>query len=235
MANPAALLESSHIGRLHPDGQRWLLRDVSLAIYPGDRLAVAGPSGSGKTLLLRAMAVLDPIDHGQVAWMSQAVRHDRVPRFRAKAMYLHQRPALLDDTVEAALRQPFALRVHRDKRFERERAVTQLTQLGRDASFLTQRVADLSGGEAQLTALVRALQLDPTVLLLDEPTSALDPETARAVEGLLVDWVAEAASSRAWAWVTHDVAQAGRIAERTVRLRAGRLIEAGQEADGEPA
>ena len=181
------------------------------------------------------MALLDPVDQGQITWKSQAVRHDRVPRLRAKTIYLHQRPALFDDTVEAAVRQPFSLRSHRGKRFDRDRAVAQLARLGRDASFLTQRVANLSGGEAQLTALVRALQLDPAVLLLDEPTSALDPETTGAVEGLLVGWVDEAASSRAWVWVTHDAAQSGRIAARTYRMRAGRLIEPGEEADGEPA
>jgi putative ABC transport system ATP-binding protein len=235
MTTPAALLEARHIGRLHPDRQRWLLRDVSLAIQGGDRLAVAGPSGAGKTLLLRAIALLDPVDQGQILWKSQAVRHERVPRLRAKAIYLHQRPTLFDDTVEAAVRQPFALRAHREKRFDRDRAVTQLARLGRDASFLDQRVANLSGGEAQLTALVRALQLEPAILLLDEPTSALDPETTAAVEDLLVGWVAEAPSSRAWAWVTHDAAQAARIAARTLRMQDGRLSEPGPPADGASA
>jgi putative ABC transport system ATP-binding protein len=235
MASPAALLEAHQIGRLHPDRQRWLLDDVSLAIYPGDRLAIAGPSGSGKTLLLRALALLDPIDRGQITWKSQPVRHDRVPRLRSKAIYLHQRPALLNDTVEGAVRFPFSLRVHRGKRFDRDRAVAQLARLGRDAAFLTQRVANLSGGETQIAALVRALQLDPTILLLDEPVSALDPETARAVEGSLLEWVEETALERAWVWVTHDAAQADRIAQRTVRVRAGRLVDANEVADGEQA
>jgi putative ABC transport system ATP-binding protein len=235
MANPAALLEARQIGRLHPDRQRWLLDDISLVIYPGDRLAIAGPSGAGKTLLLRALALLDPLDRGQITWKSQPVRHDRVPRLRCKAIYLHQRPALWDDTVETALRFPFSLRVHRGKRFDRDRAVAQLARLGRDATFLTQRVANLSGGETQIAALVRALQLEPAILLLDEPISALDPQTAQAVEGLLLDWVSDAASERAWVWVTHDAAQADRVAQRTVRVRAGRLVDSGDVAEGGPA
>jgi putative ABC transport system ATP-binding protein len=96
-------------------------------------------------------------------------------------------------------------------------------------------VSNLSGGETQITALLRALQLDPTVLLLDEPISALDPETARAVEALLLEWVDEAALERAWVWVTHGAAQADRIARRTVRVRAGRFVDANEVADGEPA
>ena len=137
-------------------------------------MAVCGPSGAGKTLLLRALALLDPLDSGEILWTGRPVARDQVPRFRREAIYLHQRSAVLEDNVEAALRQPFSLRVYRQRQFDRDRAVSFLEQLGRDEAFLAKRVRDLSGGEMQITALVRALQLDPTVLLLDEPTSALD-------------------------------------------------------------
>ena len=179
------LLEADHIGRRQPNGPAWLLDDVSLEIEPGARLALAGPSGGGKTLLLRALARLDPLDRGEVRYHGQGIHHDAVPQFRATVIYLHQRAALIEETVEAALRRPFALTVHRQRKFDRRRVAELLSALGREAAFLEKKVAELSGGEIQIAALVRALQLDPKILLLDEPTSALDGPTATAVEQLI--------------------------------------------------
>lgn len=222
------LLEARNLGRRHPDGQRWLLQDVSVEIAGGTRCAVAGPSGSGKTLLLRALAALDPLDSGQICWNGRALRRDALPAFRSTVIYLHQRPALLEENVEAALRRPFMLRVHLRRQFDRPRIVERLEQLGRDESFLTKSVGDLSGGETQLVALLRAMQLDPAVLLLDEPTAALDPQTEAAVEKLVTSWAGDADSPRAFLWVTHDADQSRRVAERTLVLENGRMVGGGR-------
>ena len=228
MPPDAALLEARHIGRRHADGHRWLLEDVSLEVRPGERLAVVGASGSGKTLLLRALALLDPLHRGEVLWRGQPVRRDEIPAFRRQAVYLHQRPALPEDTVEAALRRPFSLRCHRQRRqFDRDRIVRQLGQLGRDESFLAKKVADLSGGESQITALLRAIQLDPALLLLDEPTAALDSRTSRAAEQLLVGWIDESPHRRAFVWVSHDAAQAERFVQRSLCVEGGRVVISG--------
>ena len=189
MSTSNVLLEAQKIGRRPAGAEKWLLADVSLEISAGSTLSVSGPSGAGKTLLLRALAMLDPLQSGRVCWKGHTVRHDAIPPFRAAVIYLHQRAAMLDETVEGSLRRPFTLHVHRHRAFDRSRIVDLLGQLGRDESFLTKCAGDLSGGEIQITALLRALQLEPTVLLLDEPTAALDPHTATAVEELLVRWV----------------------------------------------
>src|SRR5436309_2804807 len=128
------MLEARGLGRR--DGETWLLKDISIVVRPGDRLALVGPSGSGKTLLLRALARLDPIDEGEVRWQGKVVRGEAVPAFRSRVAYLHQRPALFEGTVEDNLRQPYALRTHRAARFDRGRVVDWLATLGRDASFL---------------------------------------------------------------------------------------------------
>jgi putative ABC transport system ATP-binding protein len=86
------LLEACNLGRRHPDGQRWLLQDVSLEIAGGMRCAVAGPSGAGKTLLLRALVGLDPLEAGQIRWHGRAVRRDALPGFRSAVLYLHSGP-----------------------------------------------------------------------------------------------------------------------------------------------
>ncbi len=218
-----ALLEAHNLVRRHPFGERRLLENISLTLHPGDKAAVAGPSGSGKTLLLRALALLDAIDDGQILWHGQPIRNQDVPGFRRRAIYFHQRPSLLADTVEAALRQPLALAIHRRRKFDKQWIVERLAYLDRDEKFLEQKVANLSGGEMQITALLRALQLEPNVLLLDEPASALDPKTASAVEQWLTAWIDQSPDARAMIWVTHDVNQANRVANRTLQMENGRL------------
>jgi putative ABC transport system ATP-binding protein len=91
-----------------------------------------------------------------------------------------------------------------------------LERLGRPPSFLDLEASHLSGGEAQLMALLRALQLDPDVLLLDEPTASLDAATTERVEQLLRRWLAEA--PRACLLVSHDGAQLRRLAGRQLPL-----------------
>jgi len=129
MPSSRLLLEADGIGRRHPDGRTWLFDNVSLAIEPGTRLVLTGPSGGGKTLLLRALARLDPLDRGEVRYHGQGIHHDTVPHFRASVIYLHQRAALIEDTVEAALRRPFALNVHRHRKFDRHQVAELLSAL----------------------------------------------------------------------------------------------------------
>jgi putative ABC transport system ATP-binding protein len=174
-------------------------------------------------VLLRSIALLDPLDEGSVRWDGRDVRGEAVPDYRRRVIYLHQRPALLEGTVEDNLRHPFTLRAHRDRAFDPRLADDLFARLGREPGFRAKSSRDLSGGESQLVGLVRALQLDPAVLLLDEPTASLDPATTRAVEGLLDDWLAAEAARRALVWVSHDADQARRMTGRRVHLRAGRL------------
>lgn len=225
MSLPELLLEARGIGRRKAGGHEWLLREINLNIRSQDRMALTGPSGGGKTLLLRALAMLDPLDEGQICWRGRALRPAEVPDYRRQVMYVHQRPALFEGSVRENLRKPFALRSHRTSQFDEARVKSWLAELGRDAAFLDRSVRDLSGGEAQLVALLRALQLDPAVLLLDEPTAALDLEAARRVERLVARWHAETQASRAFVWVCHNLPQARRMAERTMILTEGTLRE----------
>ena len=220
-----ALLDARQLSRRHPDGRQWLLEDVSLTVHAGERIALVGPSGSGKTLALRALVLLDPLDSGEIRWQGLVVRREMIPAFRARAIYLHQRPAFSRDTVEAALRRPFALGAHRGRRFDRLWVVDHLKHLGRDASFLEKRIRDLSGGEMQIAALVRAVQLDPAMLLLDEPTAGLDTQTAGAAEEMITAWVDGDPDHRAVIWVGHDQAQARRVTQRSVAIDNGRLTD----------
>jgi putative ABC transport system ATP-binding protein len=218
------LLEARNLGRRRNGDGGWLLHNVRVVIRPGDRVAIVGPTGAGKTLLLRALALLDPLDEGLVIWNGQAVQGEAVPPYRSAVVYLHQRPTLFEGTVEANLRHPFSLRVHRNRRFDRDRIVGVLERLGRELSFLEKAHRDLSGGEGQIVTLLRALQLDPTILLLDEPTASLDGHAAQAIEHLIDGWFAERPGERALIWISHDREQARRVADRTFQMHSGRIV-----------
>ena len=186
-------------------------------------MALVGATGSGKSLVLRALALLDPVDQGEVLWMGKSINDSLVPEFRSHVLYLQQRSPVSEGTVEDNLKVPFSLRQRSESSFPRERATRLLASLGRDEGFLASRTANLSGGERQIVALLRALLVDPTVLLLDEPSAALDPEATSALEGLVDSWFTGAPAERAYFWVSHDRGQAERVADRIVLIRDGRV------------
>lgn len=224
MESADILLEAKDLCRFVPGTQQWLLRDVSLTVGRGERLAIVGPTGSGKTLLLRSLALLDPFDTGQILWLGQPIRPQSVPDFRRQVTYLHQRPALIEGTVDDNLRLPFTFGVHARDSFDREQVLSMLESVARDADFLSRSWRDLSGGEAQIVALVRVLQLNPTVLLLDEPTASLDTATVDNIEQLITHWHSKTDRQRATVWVTHDREQSTRVATRVLRMNSGRLL-----------
>lgn len=198
-------------------GDRWVWRDLELVLGPGDRLALAGPSGSGKTLLLRALAALDALDEGTVTLHGTPLERWSIPSYRTEVAYLPQRPAMVEGSVEDNLRLPFALRAHTARAWDRAGVCAALERLGRGANFLAQDALELSGGEQQLVALLRRLQLEPTVLLLDEPSASLDDHSATALEALIDAWHAET-PERASVWTSHRGEQLTRVSRRTLRL-----------------
>jgi putative ABC transport system ATP-binding protein len=196
---------------------RWLWQALNVEIYPGDRIAIKGPSGVGKSLLLRTIAGLEPVQTGQILFEGQPLSTLHMPDYRAKVIYLHQRPALLEGTVEDNLKVPFQLKIHDRKRYDHQLILTYLAQLDRPITFLETPSQALSGGEMQLVALMRSLQLSPQILLLDEPTASLDDKTTQQVESVLAQWQA-ANSQRILIWVSHNGAQLQRVCDRWFEL-----------------
>ena len=218
------LLSVDHISRRdHRTGEP-LLREISISIAGGERIALRGKSGSGKSLLLRAIALLDPLDEGSISWNGETIFGGAVPDYRRQVVYLPQQAVVVEETVDDAIRRPFLYQSRKQHSYAPTQTLGHLAQLARDKTFLTKRTSDLSGGEKQITALLRALAVNPSVLLLDEATSALDAETARAAEQLVQAWQQQEDVHSSF-WVSHDQAQSDRVAQRTIEIEAGRIRE----------
>ena len=176
----------------------------------GACVAVRGPSGAGKTLLLRALADLDP-NRGEVTLDGAARDAMPAPRWRRLVTYLAAEPAWWADTVG----EHFA---------DWAAGAPLIAALGIPYDCRSWPVARASTGERQRLALARGLAHRPRVVLLDEPTSGLDEDARRAAETLLLEQFRSGLSAL---WVTHDDAQARRVAERSLAVTHGRAREAG--------
>lgn len=190
---------------------------VDLEVRTGEGVGVLGPSGTGKTTLLRCLCLLEPRAVGEVRLRGAPIPPARTPHFRRQVTYLPQQPPALPMRVGASFEQAFAFKsAAGGPAADPERAAALCARLRLPSDVRDRWVPDLSVGEAQRVALVRALLVDPAVLLLDEFTSALD-ETARDVaEALIRDFLGE--GERAAVLVSHDPAQHVRLSTRTVTL-----------------
>jgi len=218
----SALIETRALARRDERRQVALLQPTDFALHRADRVSITGPSGSGKSVFLRALALLDAPTSGQVLWNNRPITNADIPEYRSRICYLSQRPALIDGTVQDNLRFPFSLKTLRKRRFELATVTALLQHAGKSPDFLAKNASDLSGGESQVVALIRTLQLNPDVLLLDEPTAALDPASSHDVEALIDAWFAND-PTRAYVWVSHDLEQAQRMSDIHLHMRAGVL------------
>jgi len=199
-------------------GGREVLRGLSIEL-PEGASCVAGPSGCGKSTLLRLLNRLADPQRGWVLYRGADVRERDVLELRREVCLVPQLPALLEGSVADNVRYGAGLA-------GREPDVGRMLELaGLDGGDAEREAARLSVGEQQRVSLARALALEPQVLLLDEPTSALDPESRGAVEATLLELQERLELSLVL--VTHDLAQAGRLADWVVRLDAGTLAAAG--------
>ncbi|MDS3859897.1 ATP-binding cassette domain-containing protein [Thermosynechococcaceae cyanobacterium BACA0444] len=196
---------------------RRLWENVSLDLRPGEVLGLVSPSGTGKTLLLRQLGLLDSVQSGRIKFRNRTPAQWTFPVYRTKVIYLSQRPTIFPGTGLANLQHPFSLAVHHQRTFDLGQIQVWLAQLGRTLDFLERPGTELSGGEAQILALLRALQLDPHILLLDEPTASLDAATTLALERLLLQWLQQ--PDKACILTSHDLSQIQRLSQSQLNLQ----------------
>ena len=190
---------------------RPLLNAVSFSLNKSDRLVLKGASGSGKSLLLRSLIFLDPLSSGEVFLNGKLIAPKEVPHYRSQVIYHGQKPSLLEGTVQENLEGPFSFQIHQNKKYDRQIISHYLSIFNLQDSFLNQSAKLLSGGEAQIVALLRALILQPQILLLDEPTASLDKARGDIFEREIIRWVEDSPAeeqNRSFIWVTHQKEQA---------------------------
>ncbi len=182
------------------------LEAIDVRVAAGACIAITGASGSGKTLLLRAIADLDD-NRGDVRLDGLSRADVSAPQWRRRVGYVPAESGWWRDRVGDHFPDPDAV-------------AGMLVRLQMPIECMDWPIARLSTGERQRLALIRTLALAPQVLLLDEPTSGLDPETTLRVEAILHEKLADGA---AVVLVSHDEAQADRMATVRYRMAAGRL------------
>jgi osmoprotectant transport system ATP-binding protein len=200
-----------------------VLQPTDLTIETGQTTVLIGPSGCGKSTLLRLMAGLIRPDTGVVTFHGEAVTPRSAPLFRQQIGFVVQDGGLFPHLTARGN----ATLMARHLRWERQRIVERLTRLAELTRFPADRLdhypAQLSGGQRQRVSLMRALMLDPALLLLDEPLGALDPLIRSDLQGDLKAIFQEL--HKTVVLVTHDLAEAGFLGDRLVLMRAGRVVQ----------
>ncbi len=219
------VLEAHDVTKEFSEGRETVpvLRGVSLALAPGEVVALEGPSGSGKTTLLSILGCILTPSAGRVVVAGETVdpeRPERLPAIRKRAIGFVFQQYNLFPALTALENVEYALNIKGVKgaaaRSEAERALAEV-ELGDRLHFLPR---DLSGGQKQRVAVARALAGKPPVLLADEPTANLDSQVGGQILTLFRDLAKREA--RALLIVTHDP-KVRTIADRVLKIRDGRL------------
>jgi putative ABC transport system ATP-binding protein len=220
------VLETRDVSRQLPDvAKTFLLQGVTFGVSKAEVLAVLGPSGAGKSTLLRMLNRLDEPTSGEILLDGADCRKLSPRALRRHVGMIMQRAYLFPGTVAENV----CFGPQQDGRTMSGAEIESLLEQVGLRGYSARDATTLSGGEAQRVAITRALANDPEVLLLDEPTSALDELAKRDVEELLESLIRKRGLT--CVWVTHDAAQAARMADSVLLLEAGRVADFGSAGE----
>ena len=206
-------------------GTNKVLNGIDFDLYDGEKVVILGPSGSGKSTFLRSINHLEKPSSGEIFFQNTLISDSNVREMRAKIGMVFQHFNLISNlsVMENLTLAPVIL-----KKFSREEAEKKARGLLKHIELVSKAdayPASLSGGQKQRIAIIRALMMEPEVLLFDEPTSALDPESIGDVLDLIHEVVDKGMTTMI---VTHEMNFAREIASRIVFIDNGRIIEEGK-------
>lgn len=221
------MFELQHVSKRY--GATIALDAVDLRIAGGRTTALIGPSGAGKSSVLRMLVGLEWPDAGEVRFDGMPLRRETLLEQRRRIGYVIQEGGLFPHLTGAGNAGLLARTLGWDaSRIEmRLRELAALCQLPFDA--LARYPAQLSGGQRQRVGLIRALMLDPAVLLLDEPLGALDPMVRFDLQSQMHALFAQL--RKTVVLVTHDVAEAAYLGDTLVVMQAGRVLQQGRASE----
>ena len=224
MYDTEAIIRISNVNKSF--GRLKALDNVSLNVYPGEKVVIIGPSGSGKSTLLRTINKLETVDSGQIivdgfdlydpAIDINRVRMELGMVFQSFNLFPHK--TVLQNLTLA----PIKLR--HIKREEAEHTALELLKKVGIAAKLNSYPTQLSGGQKQRVAIARVLAMNPKIMLFDEPTSALDPEMIGEVLDVMISLAKEGTTMVV---VTHEMGFAREVGDRVIFMDEGKILEEG--------
>ena len=224
------LISVQHLVKEYNHGTVHALNDCNLEIKKGEVVAIIGPSGSGKSTLLRSLNLLEQPTSGEIFFdgVDLASKSVDIDLHRQKMGMVFQHFNLFPHktVLQNITMAPVTLKKKTDEQ-AKEQAMGLLERIGL-ADKANEYPNMLSGGQKQRIAIVRALAMDPEVMLFDEPTSALDPEMVGEVLDLMRDLAKEGMTM---AVVTHEMGFAREVADRVVFMADGKILEEGAPAE----
>ena len=230
MNDDKVMIRVEHLKKYYNDHTIHAIDDVSIEIDKGEVVCIIGPSGSGKSTLLRSLNLLEMPTAGHIFVDGVDITDPKIDinlhRQKMGMVFQHfnlfpNMTVLGNMTIapEKVLKEP-KQEVH-----QRARALLERVNLADRADAYPDQ---LSGGQKQRIAIVRALMMQPEIMLFDEPTSALDPEMVGEVLDVMKDLAKEGMTM---AVVTHEMGFAREVAERIVFMDAGKIVEIGSPKD----
>ena len=224
------LISVQHLVKEYNHGAVHALNDCNLDIHKGEVVAIIGPSGSGKSTLLRSLNLLEEPTSGAIFFdgADLARKSVNIDLHRQKMGMVFQHFNLFPHktVLQNITMAPVTLK-KKTAAAAKEQAMALLERIGL-ADKANEFPNMLSGGQKQRIAIVRALAMDPEVMLFDEPTSALDPEMVGEVLDLMRDLAKEGMTM---AVVTHEMGFAREVADRVVFMADGKILEEGTPAE----
>ena len=205
-------------------GKNKVLRGIDFELKKGEDVVVLGPSGSGKSTFLRCINRMEEPTAGEIYFKDVLITDKNIQKMRQEIGMVFQHFNLINNlnVMDNLILAPVTLKL-----MSEEEAEKRARQLLKHIDLLNKAEAypaSLSGGQKQRIAIIRAMMMDPKVLLFDEPTSALDPESIGDVLSLIRE-VADAGMTIMI--VTHEMGFAKEIASRVIFIDQGRIIEEG--------
>ena len=224
------LISVQHLVKEYNHGAVHALNDCNLDIHKGEVVAIIGPSGSGKSTLLRSLNLLEEPTSGAIFFdgADLAGKSVNIDLHRQKMGMVFQHFNLFPHktVLQNITMAPVTLK-KKTAAAAKEQAMALLERIGL-ADKANEYPNMLSGGQKQRIAIIRALAMDPEVMLFDEPTSALDPEMVGEVLDLMRDLAKEGMTM---AVVTHEMGFAREVADRVVFMADGKILEEGTPAE----
>ena len=199
------------------DGEKTILKDLSIDIFKGDYISIVGPSGSGKSTFLKLCCHLISPTGGHILADGTDLMELEPIELRKRISYCFQTPVLFGRTVRDNLNYPYLIR---DKKMDMNRVTTLFSKFQMESDYMDREIVNLSGGEKQRIALIRSLLFRPEVLLLDEVTSALDVENTLLVEDVIWSLNQEGITIL---WITHNPAQSRKNAGKILTIENGTM------------